>query len=168
MTQTADLEYLLEEAGGEMTPELEEAFDKLAKDLSHKVDGYGYLMRKLKANIDASKSIIKDMQAAVKAKENSLKNLKEHIAYNMQMYGMDRLSGETCNLSLRRTTSVETDDVALLGQYNDIITSAQAQLPSWITLKAEVSKTELKNQFKQGEALPNGMIYKDNVSVQVR
>ena len=162
MTQTADLEYMLEEAGGEMTPELEEAFDKLAKDLSHKVDGYGYLMRKLKANIDASKSIIKDMQAAVKAKENNLKNLKEHIAYNMQMYGMDRLSGETCNLSLRRTT------VALLGEYNDIITSAQAQLPSWITLKAEVSKTELKNQFKHGEALPNGMIYKDNVSVQVR
>lgn len=169
INQTAELEAILEESGGELTPELEDAFDKLAQDMTQKVDGYGFLMRKLKANIDASKEIIKQMQAAVKAKENSLKNLKEHLAYNMKMYGMDRLAGDTCTLSLRHTTSLETDDMTLLSPYQDAIQSAQNSLPSWIKLKAEVSKTELKAEYKEGSKnMPAGMTYKDSTSIQIR
>lgn len=168
MNQTADLERMLEDAGGEITPELEAAFEDIANDMVRKVDGYGYLMRKLKANIDTTKEIIKQMQATVKAKENNLKNLKEHIAYNMQAYGYDKLIGDTCSISLRNTTSVETDDMTLLSRYQDIIQTAQNALPSWIKLKPEVSKTELKNAYKEGEQLPAGMEYKNNKSIQVR
>ena len=169
INQTAELEAILEESGGELTPELEEAFDRLSQDMTKKVDGYGFLMRKLKANIDASKEIIKQMQAAVKAKENNLKNLKEHLAYNMQFYGMDRLAGDTCTLSLRNSTSLETDDAVLLSPYQDIIQSAQNELPSWIKLKAEVGKTELKAAFKEGdENMPAGMNYKNSKSLQIR
>ena len=169
INQTAELEAILEESGGELTPELEEAFDHLAQDMTKKVDGYGFLMRKLKANIDASKEIIRQMQAAVKAKENNLKNLKEHLAYNMQMYGMDRLAGDTCTLSLRSSTSLETDDAVLLSPYQDTIQSAQNSLPNWVKLKAEISKTDLKAEYKDGDdSMPAGMNYKTTKSIVVK
>lgn len=167
--QTAHLESVLEESCGELTPELEEEFDNLAKEMTRKVDGYGYLLRKLKANIDTSKEIIKQMQAAVKAKENNLARLKEHLAYNMKMYGYDRLTGDTCNISLRHTKSIETDDEVLLSPYQDAIQTAQASLPSWIKLEPKVSKTELKAQFTENaEDKPTGMCYKDSTSITVR
>lgn len=166
--QTSELESIIEQSGGELTPELEQALEQVTKDLEAKIDGYGYLMRKMKSNIDASKQLIKDMQATVKAKENGYNRLKDHIAYVMNMRNDRRLEGSTFTASLRTTTSLEVDEDAIIAPYKADIDALNNKLPKWIDIKPSVSKTELKVEFPDDESLPAGAKYKTSNTVTIK
>lgn len=167
INQTADIELLLEESGGEMTPELEEKLNTLASGLNDKVDAYGLLMRRMAADIESGKKLVKDLQSNVKVKENNLKHLKEYLVATMQMHGYDRLQGTTATLALRRSEAMEIDEDTLLQPYLKKIVDFQETLPSWIKISPSVSKTELKETYGK-EELPTGARMVNNTSLNIR
>lgn len=166
--QTSELESILEQSGGELTPELEQALEQITKDLENKIDGYGYLMRKMKANIEASKQLIKDMQASVKTKENNYNRLKDYIAYVMNLRNYKRLEGSAFTATLRTATSLDVNDEVIIAPYKDDIEALKSSLPKWIDIKPSISKTKLKNECPSDDTLPVGASYKTSNTVVIK
>lgn len=166
--EQARIEELLEQNGGEITPEIEEALTLTAEALPKKVDGYGVLIRQFAAAEAACDAEIKRLQALKKTAQNAQKGMKERILYAMQTFGFDRLNGETTKFSTRSSKAVEVDEAVLLDKYRDKLDAFSATLPEWLTIETKVSKTVIKDQFKSTGITPEGAQVVDNTSLIIR
>ena len=88
-----DIERALEDAGGELTPELEEALGNNAEALSHKIDSYSAILRKNEYMNEAIDAEIKRLQALKKTNANKVKSLKSYIGYVMGTFGITKIDG---------------------------------------------------------------------------
>lgn len=166
--QMRQIEDTLEETGGELTPELEETWNETGESLVAKVDNYNALINHMDAYCKNLDTEIKRLQALKKTGDNSLKRIKEHVRDVMIANGIDKLEGEYCKMSLSTSTSTEVDEETLLQKYNEKKDALQAELPSWLTVKYEVSKTALKDAFKGKDVMPAGVTFKENKSLRIR
>lgn len=166
--QMAQIEDELYENGGEITPELEQAMAETKEGLVKKVDGYNAVYQKLGATAAAAKAEIERLTKIKKAAENGQKSLKEHILYNMNAFGYDKLEGELCKMTRRKSTSLKVDEEVMLHPYRDMIDRLNGQLPEWITVKADISKQVLKDVFKGLDMLPAGCEMVESESLQIR
>lgn len=160
------LESLLEDNGGELTPDIEALWQETGESLTKKVDNYNALIIKLKnysSNLDAE---IKRLQGLKKTADNSLKNIKEHIKSVMEQFGIDKLEGAYCKISLASSTSTEVDEETVLAPYLSRI--ANLNLPEWITADLKVSKTALKDAFKDKDVTPAGVSFVKNKSLRIK
>ena len=85
----------------------------------------------------------------------------------MQTFGFDKLEGNFCKVSRRKSRALSVDEATLLAGFPEIA-ELQATLPDYITLEAKVSKTVIKNHEKESGILPAGCEYTDNESIQIR
>ena len=166
--QMAQIEAELYENGGEITPELEQAMAETKDGLVGKVDGYNAVYQKLGATAAAAKAEIERLTKIKKAAENGQKSLKEHILYNMGVFGLDRLDGELCRMTRRRSSALKVDEELMLRPYRDMIDRLNGQLPVWITVKADISKQAIKDEFKGTDMLPAGCEMVESESLQIR
>lgn len=158
----------LEENGGELTPELEEQWIETKESLEQKVDNYNSLVKYFGYRSDNLAAEIKRLQALKKSTDNSKKRVEEHLKYVMEAFGLTKLEGKLCKISLSSSTSTEVDEATLLQQFNDKKDALQAELPPWITVKYEVSKTALKEAFKDKDITPAGVSFVKNTSLKFR
>lgn len=164
--QMSALESLLEDNGGELTPDIEALWQETGESLTKKVDNYNALIIKLKnysSNLDAE---IKRLQGLKKTADNSLKNIKEHIKSVMEQFGIDKLEGAYCKISLASSTSTEVDEETVLAPYLSRI--ERLMLPEWITADLKVSKTALKDAFKDKDVTPAGVSFVKNKSLRIK
>lgn len=162
------IEDALYENGGELTPELEEALTFTQEALTRKVDDYGAIIMKFQAVAEACKAEIDRVNAIKKTAENSVKNIKDRLVWTMEQFGAAKLEGATHKFSLSRTTSTETDDETLLAPYAQQVADLQDRLPAWITLKASVSKSVLKDTYKNAEVRPSGVTFVEKNSLRIK
>lgn len=166
--EQARIEDLLEENGGEITPEIEEALTLTAEALPKKVDGYGVLIRQFAAAEAACDAEIKRLQGLKKTAQNAQKGMKERILYAMQTFGYDKLAGETTKFSTRASKAVELDEDTLLARYREKIESFAATLPAWLGLEVKISKKVIGDSFKATGVTPEGAQVVDNTSLIVK
>jgi len=166
--QMAAIEEALEENGGELTPELEEIWAETAESLPKKVDGYNHIIKNIELLVKGYDEEIKRIQALKKAADNSVKRIKEHVRDVMVANNIDKLDGASCKFSLSSSTSTEVDEEILLMPYNQKIETLRASLPSWIAIEPKVSKTELKNSFKDKDVTPAGVSFVKNTTLRIR
>ena len=162
----AAIEEALEENGGELTPELEEVWQETAESLPMKVDGYNKVIANMTAyskNIDAE---IKRLQTLKKTADNSVKRVKEHLVDVMKQWGIVKLEGNYCKMTLTTSTATEVDEETVLAPYRSRL--AKLDLPDWITADLKVSKTALKDAFKDKEVTPAGVSFVENQSLRIR
>jgi len=166
--EMAAIEAALIENGGELTPELETAMAETSEGLQRKADGYGILLAKFAAVSDACKAEIDRIQNIKKTADNSVKRIKGHLAETMRAFEMKHLDGETHKFTLTQSTGTVIDEDAVLRPYEEKIAKFQDTLPAWLTVKASISKTALKDAFKDSEVKPEGVDFVDNYTVRVR
>ena len=166
--EQARIEALLEENGGEITPEIEEAMDLTAEALPKKVDGYGVLLRQFAATESAADAEIKRLQVIKRVAQNAQKSMKDRILYAMQTFGFDKLSGGVTKFSTRASKAVEIDETILLAKYLEKIQALQESLPEWLTLEPKVSKKVIGDNFKATGMTPEGAQVVENQSLIVR
>lgn len=166
--QMAQIEDALYENGGELTPDLDKTWTETKEGLMKKVDGYNAVYRKLGATAAAAKAEIERLTKIRKAAENGQKSLKEHILYNMGAFGLDRLDGELCKMTRRKSSSLKVDEELMLRPYRDMIDQLNGQLPTWITVKADISRQVIKDEFKGTDVLPAGCELVENETLQIR
>ena len=162
----AAIEEALEENGGELTPELEEVWQETAESLPMKVDGYNKVIANMTAyskNIDAE---IKRLQTLKKTADNSVKRVKEHLVDVMKQWGIVKLEGSYCKMTLTTSTATEVDEETVLAPYRSRL--AKLDLPDWITADLKVSKTVLKDAFKDKDVTPAGVSFVENQSLRIR
>lgn len=104
----------VEEAEGELTPELEEALAITEEALEAKVVNYGWATKFLQADTDIISAEIKRLQEKKKAKEKTIERLKETAAQAMMLFGKTKIDTPTLTVSLRKSESVVVENESLL------------------------------------------------------
>lgn len=162
------IEYALEDNGGELTDELAELLNDTELSIKQKADGYRAVMAKLDHKADAADKEIKRLQEIKKAAKNGKERLKEYILSVMGTFGMKKIEGELCSMTRTTTKSLDVNEELLLSAYADKIAQLQAELPEYLTIDVKVSKTAIKNKFKDTDILPAGCAYVENDSLRIR
>lgn len=145
---------LLEESGGELTPEIEEALAINEENFLVKAEGYIESIAKYKALAEAADVRIKEMQRIKKTAENIEKRLKERLLWAMNAMERDRVEVGARKLSIRNTTSVNITD--------------EAHIPSYyIKVETKIDKDTIKRDLKNGIAVEGAELV-TNQSIQIR
>ena len=163
-----DIEDSLYENGGEITPEIEEALALTQDSLPAKIDGYNALIRKMAFMEFNCKSEIERLTKLKKTAENGQKSLKRHIIDAMKNFGFKRLDGTTCKMTLSSTKGVSVDEDVLLADYRKKVEELNATLPDYLTVELKVSKSALRDAYKQSEVLPAGVEIVDKDTLTIR
>lgn len=163
----------LEEVGGELTPELEEALAITQENLDVKVQNYNYLINVNNFNNLAIDSEIERLKA-MKVSNNKLTEiLEERLLVAVKSLGIEdkgvfTLKLPTITLKTRKSTSIEIDgDVAdKFLQFDFKVSNLDSVLASKLSLllasknitftpTTKVSKTMIKDALKNGETVLN-------------
>lgn len=156
---TAELNGILaqlEELGGEITPELEQALAINEEQFVAKAEDYGHAILNLKGMAAAAKAEKERLAGLQKFYENAQNRLTDALSNAMQVFGHDKVENATMRLSLRHSTATEVDDID--------------QVPAeYKTTKVEVvaDKTAIKKAIQSGEAVPGAHLV-ENVSLQIK
>lgn len=106
----------IEEAGGEITPEIEEKLELNGQEMTNKIKSITNYINKLKADILAIKSETDRLAKLKKSKENTIKGLTNVVLFAIKKYGTEDKKGKkwidwgTGKVSIRKSESVEVDD----------------------------------------------------------
>jgi uncharacterized protein YktB (UPF0637 family) len=141
---------------GEINPELETSLVINQEELQQKAINYAYVIKTVEYDISAIDEELKRLQAVKKAKNNVIDRMKESVVNAMGIYGMEKISSPTMNLSLRRSESVEVDLTEALP--DDFKITKTTVTPD---------KVAIKQAIKQGENI-TGATLKVNYSLQIK
>ena len=106
----------IEEAGGEITPEIEEKLELNGQEMTNKVKSITNYINKLKADLLAIKSETDRLAKLKKSKENIIAGLTKLVLFAINKYGTEDKKGKkwfdwgTGRVGVRKSTSVELDD----------------------------------------------------------
>ena len=178
-----------EENGGEVTDETEgmqaelDALAQLKKQITDDIiaapDEYAAIIKNAEAQkkmLEAELKALKEeqlkavarLQAKINRKESKIDFFKDSIAEAMRAAGIEKIGGaKTDNrfsIYFSKSTAVDVDTEKALAPYQPRIAAFIQSLPSWITVKTDVSKTELK----KADELPEGASLVTNKSLQIR
>lgn len=162
------IEQELDDNGGELTDELATLLTDTELSIKQKADGYRAVMAKFGDKADAIDKEIKRLQSLKKTAVNAEKRLKEYILGVMGIYGLKKIEGDLCTMTRSTSKSLDVNEELLLSQYAEKIAELQSALPKYLTVEIKVSKTEIKNEFKDSDILPAGCNYVENESLRVR
>lgn len=151
-----DILTQLEELGGEVTPELEQALAINEENFAAKSEDYGHAILNLKGMAAAAKAEKERLAALQKFYENTYNRLDNALKTAMVATGHDKVETPTMRLSLRHTTATEVDDL-------------NAVPMEYKTTKVEVvaDKTAIKKAIQSGEDVPGAHLV-ENVSLQIK
>lgn len=162
------IEQTLEDNGGELTDELAELLTDTEISIKQKADGYRAVMAKFDHKIDAVDKEIKRLQDIKKVAKNSKERMKEYILGVMGAYGIKKIEGELCTMTRTTAKSLEVNEEMLVEPHMARIAELQKALPDYLTVEVKVSKTAIKNKFKDTDILPAGCAYVENDSLRIR
>ena len=106
----------IEEAGGEITTEMEKKLELNGQEMTNKVKSITNYINKLKADLLAIKSETDRLAKLKKSKENIIAGLTKLVLFAINNYGTEDKKGKkwidwgTGKVGVRKSTSVELDD----------------------------------------------------------
>jgi predicted nuclease with TOPRIM domain len=98
---------MLEDAGGDLTPELEQALQITEQELEVKAVNYARVCLALDSKVKSIDDEIKRLQDRKKKFEKSGEMLEERLKGAMDQFGLQRLESDLISLSFRKSESVE-------------------------------------------------------------
>jgi hypothetical protein len=147
------IESMLEESGGELTPEIEELLAVNEGNFIAKSRDYGFAILRYKAFIESIKAEKARLDNMKKYCENAIERMEERLVNAMQQFDKPKVELDTMKLSLRRSERVVVDD--------------EAKVPAdCIKVTTTVNKTDLKAHIKAGEEC--GAHLEENQSLQIK
>jgi hypothetical protein len=152
--EALNLASALEE--GEITPELENSLIINQTELQEKAINYAHVIRTVEIDVSAIDEEIKRLQAIKKAKTNVIDRMKESVVTAMGIYGIEKVSTPTLNLSLRKSESIE------IINENQIPDGFKTQKTTILPDKARI-----KQAIKEGDEV-QGAVLNVNYNLQIK
>ena len=152
--EARNLAFSLEE--GEFTPEMELALVINQNEIQEKAINYGFVLKTFEGDVSLIIEEIKRLTAIKKAKENAIDRMKDAVLSAMQIYGIEKISSPTMNISIRRTESIE---VPLLELLDDRFVTEK--------IVKSADKIGIKKAIKDGEMI-EGAFIKANYNLQIK
>jgi len=160
-------EQFLEEAGGELTPEVEALLEEASADFNEKVERVALKVKQLEGHAAAIDSEIDRLQRRAAARYNAAKRLKEHLQMCLEAAGRDKVEGLLCTVALQKNPpKLEVPPSADL----DELRAAGFPYLTIVPEKVAVDKKAVLDAVKAaGEiVLPNGWVVTQGRSVRIR
>lgn len=148
------LNAMLEENGGELTPEIEEAMQITEDNLLAKAEAYGATISEYDAQAEACAAEIKRLMAYKKTCENVSKRMRERLSDAMHTFEKDKLTAGTFRFSFRKSTSVLVEDETIIPK-------------EFFKVEPTLKKKELLDALKAGELIAGASLV-TNYSLQMR
>ncbi len=146
----------LEENGGELTPELEQALTITEEMFTEKAVDYGLAIRNLEAMAMAAKAEKERLAGLQRFYENAKKRLSDTLSGAMRALDHPKVETPTLRLFLRHTQATEVDNA------DDI--PARFKVTKVETV---VDKTAVKKAIVAGEEVPGARLV-DNYNLQIK
>ena len=144
----------IEEAGGEITPEIEAMLAINEENFVAKAEGYAEIISKYAILAENAKTRKAQCERVQKIAENAVKRMKERIAQAMEEYNLPKVEIGMHKLSFRTSKAVEITD--------------EAKIPNiYIKVATSVDKTKLRADLMAGVVV-EGAELKENKSLQIR
>ena len=147
------LNCMLEESGGELTPDIEQALEINQSNFIVKAENYGKAIlhyKAMEAVIAAEQDRLLQMKRTI---QNTQQRLKDSIADAMHLFGKDSMEFDTLKLSFRKYTQVMIDE--------------NANIPNeFIKVKTEIDKAGIKEALKTRNI--QGCRLQENLNLQVK
>lgn len=145
---------MLEENGGELTPEIEEALLINEENFVAKVDSYCEVIMSYKAKAEAIANRIKELTTMKRVCENIEKRVKDRLAQGLVLMGRDKVEIGLHKVSFRSSTAVNiTDEAHIPNQY--------------IKVETSIDKATLKKDLANGIEVEGAELV-TNKSIQIR
>ena len=113
-TEQMVINQLLEENGGELTPELEEALMITEENLSQKTEGYCKAIAIYNNEAAGLKAEIERLTAKKKTAEKAVERMKDSLLDCMKRLNLEKINAGTFTVSTRKSKSVEILDESLI------------------------------------------------------
>ena len=145
---------LLEENGGEITPEIEEMLAINADNFVVKAEGYAEMIAYYSQMADVAKARKQQMDNAQKVFENAAKRMKERMLQAMLEYDLPKVEIGLHKLTVRSSKAVEITD--------------EAKIPNnYIKVATSIDKSALRADLMAGKVV-EGAELKENKSLTIR
>jgi hypothetical protein len=154
-TEAMDIVSALEETEGELNPTIESLLKINQSELQEKSFNYAYVVKSIDNDITAINEEIKRLQALKKRNESIVSRMKEAVIDAMHIYGLEKITSPTLNLSIRRSEAVEVDE----NFHEDIY------MVKKVTYTPD--KTRLKEAIKRGQNIEGARII-ENYNLQIK
>lgn len=163
------LEELLYESGGELTPEIEALMSDNADNMAAKVEGYNRIIREYDAFVNGCDEEIKRLGVKKRQAQNAKDRLKSHILDIMRLFEWSKLNGtDGSRISRSAKKSIEIDEEVFLSRYDIEGAVKRLNLPDYIKLVPKIDKTALNAALKGGAEMPEGAEYVENEFITIR
>lgn len=151
--EQARLNAMLEETGGELTPEIEQALTLNESNLLVKSQSYVATINQYKALETAAGNEIKRLQDIKKTCENIQTRMKDTLLNAMKTFGREELKTDVYRIGLRKSTQVVIDNpIDIPNEYLKVETS--------------INKTEIAKAIKQGSVVAGAHLeVKQNLNI---
>jgi len=148
------IEQQLEDNGGELTPELEQALEITQKELQTKAFNYCKYIKHLESQISAAKIYEDQIRDYKQKKVRAIEGLKNALKNAVDNFG--KIETEFFTVSLRKSESIDIID--------------EDQIPDkFKTIKQtiSISKSDIKAAIKKGEVV-FGAVLNENTNLQIK
>jgi hypothetical protein len=161
---------LLEENGGEITPEIEQALAISQGQLEEKAVDYGHAILNYEGMAAAAKVEKERLDNLCKFYDNTAKRLKKTIGEAMRAFEMPKIETPTMRLSISRSTATQVDDLnALPAQYKktkEEVSADKSAIKAFIL--AEVKKAKEEGREIDPNTVVPGAHLVENVSLSIK
>jgi hypothetical protein len=166
----------IEEAEGELTPEMEQALALTAEEFEDKAVSYGFVVKSFE---DVEEVLDKEIKRLTTLKQKAAKRaeaFKNRLDEAMRQFGFEKIQTETLTLSYRKSKPVDLADdfetkflenVSIEIKPKEGAPATVAKLIEYFDVKASVSKTRIGDALKAG-ALIDGAKIKEKKNLQIK
>lgn len=156
----------LEEAEGELTPELEAEFDGLQLAVDDKIEKVALYIREQLASADAVKSEEDRLQKLRHTRVNAASNLRAYLLRCMQGVGKERVKGSLVEVSLHLNPP-GVDGELSESQLADLATR-EPQLVKRVPEALVLDRRAVLALVRAGNPAPDGLTITRETSVRIR
>lgn len=133
----------IEDAEGELTPEMEQSLCLTEEDFQSKAISYSYVIKGFNDTGDVIEKEISRLKKLQERAEKTREQFKARLAEAMIQFGVEKIESPVMKISFRKSEGVEiTDETAIPSEFFDVKTVST------------ISKTRIKEIIKAGEVVP--------------
>jgi translation initiation factor 2B subunit (eIF-2B alpha/beta/delta family) len=157
----------IEEADGELTPEMEQALALTAEEFEDKAVSYGFVVKSFEDVEEVLDKEIKRLQALKAKAAKRAEKFKDTLDKAMKEFGFEKIQTETLTLSYRKSKPVELvedfensflEHVSIEIVPKDGAPENVVKLIEYFDVKAAPSKTRIGDALKAGSDVPGAKI----------
>ena len=161
-------ELELEDSGGELTPEIEQALATTEVEIPRKVDAYKGYLDFLASRKDQLDQTIKSLQAKKKAVENADKRVREYVKTTMKTFGLTKIKGDVYTATLTERDGIEVNEEEVLEPFRSKMMRFSEGLPDYISVELKISKKGISDFTKGNDIMPAGVTRTKSDTLTIR